>query len=93
MIHNDDAAAHGIADGASVRVGNDRGAVTLTARLTGGVLPGTVIVEGIWPGDAYRDPAGGGMGINQLVSGEAVAPVGGVAFHDTAVWVRPAATA
>ena len=90
LIHAADAAAHGIADGDEVRVGNDRGAVTLTARLADGLLPGTVIVEGIWPGDSYSDPAGGGMGINQLVSATAVAPIGGVAFHDTAVWVRPA---
>ena len=90
LIHADDAAAHGIADGDSVRVGNDRGAVTLTARIADGLLPGTAIVEGIWPGDSYRDPAGEGMGINQLVSAEAVGPVGGVAFHDTAVWIRPA---
>ena len=89
LIHADDAAAHGIADGDEVRVGNDRGGVTLTARLADGLLPGTVIVEGIWPGDSYSDPAGGGMSINQLVSAEAVAPVGGVAFHDTAVWIRP----
>ena len=85
-----DAAAHGIQDGARVRVGNDQGAVTLTARLTDGVLPGTVIVEGIWPGDSYGDPASEGMGINQLVSADAVGPVGGVAFHDTAVWIKPA---
>ena len=90
LIHADDAAAHGIAEGGSVRVGNDRGAVTLTARIADGLLPATVIVEGIWPGDSYRDPAGEGMGINQLVSAEAVGPVGGVAFHDTAVWVKPA---
>ena len=90
LIHADDAAAHGIAEGASVRVGNDRGAVTLTARLTDGVLPGTAIVEGIWPADSYRDPACEGMGINQLVSADPVGPVGGVAFHDTAVWVKPA---
>ncbi len=90
LIHADDAAAHGIADGGSVRVGNDRGGVTLTARIADGLLPGTAIVEGIWPGDSYRDPAGEGMGINQLVSADAVGPVGGVAFHDTAVWIKPA---
>ena len=49
-----------------------------------------MIVEGHLAADSYRDPAGEGMGINQLVSAEAVGPVGGVAFHDTAVWLKPA---
>ncbi|MCY3831131.1 MAG: molybdopterin-dependent oxidoreductase [Rhodospirillaceae bacterium] len=84
-----DAAAHGIRDGARVRVGNDRGAVTLTARIADGLLPGTAIVEGIWPGDSHGDPAGDRMGINKLVSADPVGPVGGVAFHDTAVWIEP----
>ena len=30
------------------------------------------------------------MGINRLVSADPVGPVGGVAFHDTAVWIVPA---
>ncbi|MCY4064767.1 MAG: molybdopterin-dependent oxidoreductase, partial [Rhodospirillaceae bacterium] len=84
-----DAAAHGIRDGARVRVGNDRGAVTLTARIADGLLPGTAIGEGIWRGDSHGDPAGDRMGITKLVSADPVGPVGGVAFHDTAVWIEP----
>ena len=57
--------------------------------LDAGEVPAVAIVEGIWPGDSYGDPAGDGMGINQLVSADAVGPVGGVAFHDTAVWIKP----
>ncbi len=32
-----------------------------------------------------------GVGINLLTSAEAAAPVGGAVFHDTAVWIKPAA--
>ena len=39
--------------------------------------PGIVIAEGVWC--FYQNK----MGINQLVSDEAVAPNGGVPFHDT----------
>ena len=48
--------------------------------------PGTVIAEGIYPNRAHR----GKKGINSLTSSQPVAPFGGAAFHDTAVWVRRA---
>jgi anaerobic selenocysteine-containing dehydrogenase len=85
-IHPDDAARFGIRHGALVRLGNRRGAVTLTARLFDGLLPGTLVAEGIWPGRDFVE----GIGINQLVGGDPVPPNGGVAFHDSAVWLRPA---
>lgn len=84
MIRPDEAERLGISDGAAILVGNRRGAVRLQARLFEGVKPGVVIAEGIWPNDAYPD----GRGINTLTGGDAVAPYGGAAFHDTAVWVR-----
>jgi len=59
----------------------------VTARLFDGLLPGTLVVEGIWPGADLPEK----IGINQLVGGDPVAPNGGVAFHDSAVWLRPAA--
>ncbi len=43
-----------------------------------------LISEGIWPNDAFED----GRGINTLTGADPVAPYGGAAFHDTAVWVR-----
>ena len=46
----------------------------------------TVVVEGIWPNDAFVE----GRGINTIVSADAALPGGGAAFHDTAVWMRPA---
>ncbi|MEP2707538.1 MAG: molybdopterin oxidoreductase family protein [Roseibium sp.] len=79
-----DAAAYGIDDGVKVRMGNRRGAITLHARLVDSVAPGTVISEGLWPNDAFED----GKGINTLTGADPVAPYGGAAYHDTAVWVR-----
>ncbi len=84
ILHPDDAVALGVTDGARVTLGNDRGEVSLTTRLSDGVQPGLVCVEGIWPGDAFP----GGRGINHLTSADAVAPAGGARFHDVAVWIR-----
>ena len=48
-IHDDDAAARGIEDGALVRVFNDLGEIRLRARLDGSVRPGVVsIPKGFW---------------------------------------------
>lgn len=84
MIGPKDAERLGISDGDRIRIGNRRGAVVLHARLIEGLKPGVVVAEGIWPNDAYPD----GRGINTLTGADAVAPYGGAAFHDTAVWVR-----
>ena len=48
-LHPIDAAARGIADGARVRVFNERGATVLAAKVTGRIAPGVVsIKEGAW---------------------------------------------
>ena len=85
MLHPDDAAPLGIADGDVVELGNERGEVVLHARLFDGVRRGVVIAEGIWPNSAHVR----GEGINVLTGADAVAPYGGAAFHDTKVWLRP----
>jgi len=85
LVHPSDADELGIADGAAVLVGNRRGEVRLTARRFDDMHPGTLIAEGIWPGIDFDDH----LGINQLIGADPVAPRGGVAFHDTAVWLRP----
>jgi anaerobic selenocysteine-containing dehydrogenase len=87
MIHPDDAAAAGIADGAAVTLGNRRGEVMLHARLFAGVQPGVLIAESVWPNAAYPD----GRGINTLTGADSIAPYGGAAFHDNKVWIRPRA--
>jgi anaerobic selenocysteine-containing dehydrogenase len=84
MLHPDDAAAHGIADGDAVTIGNRRGAVRLHARLFAGLRRGVAIAESIWPNAAYAD----GRGINTITGADAIAPFGGAAFHDNRVWIR-----
>jgi anaerobic selenocysteine-containing dehydrogenase len=86
MIHPDDAARLGIADGARVRLGNDRGTVVLHAELFDGLRAGVVVVESVWPNHAFEE----GIGINALTGADPIAPIGGSAFHDNAVWIRPA---
>lgn len=86
LVHPADAANLGIVDGGRIRIGNRRGVVTSTARLFDGLVPGTVVAEGIWPSADFAEE----IGINQLIGGDPVPPNGGAAFHDTAVWLRPA---
>ncbi len=85
-LRAEDAARYGIGDGDLVQMGNDRGVVTLHARFYEDLTPGTVISEGVWPNEAFAD----GKGINTLTGADQVAPYGGAAFHDTAVWLRKA---
>ena len=87
LIAPADGERFGIADGASLRLGNARGEVVLHARYVPGQLAGTVIVESIWPAAAF---GGAEHGINVLTSDEPALPAGGAVFHDTAVWMRPA---
>jgi anaerobic selenocysteine-containing dehydrogenase len=84
-IHPDDLHALGLSDGAKIRVGNERGVITLRAEAFGGVLRGVVIVESIAPNSLFE----GGAGINTLTSAAQAAPYGGAAFHDNHVWIKP----
>ncbi|HZR75962.1 molybdopterin oxidoreductase family protein [Bradyrhizobium sp.] len=86
MIHPDDAATLGIEDGDAVTLGNLRGETTLIAKHFDGVRRGVLIAESIHPNKAHI----GGKGINMLTGAEAVAPVGGAAFHDNKVWIKKA---
>jgi anaerobic selenocysteine-containing dehydrogenase len=86
LIHPQDAAPLDIADGTAILVGNERGTVTLHARLSDVARRGVVIAESLWPGRAHI----GGRGINTLTGADHGAPLGGAAFHDNHVWVRPA---
>jgi anaerobic selenocysteine-containing dehydrogenase len=49
VLHPDEAARRGLADGAAVRLFNDRGAVGLVLRVSDEVLPGVVLVPGQRP--------------------------------------------
>ena len=86
LINPSDAAGLGISQGDVVQLGNARGRTRLHARLSGGVKPGVLVSEGIWPPSAFLD----GWGINVLVGDDSVAPFGGAAFHDVSVWARRA---
>ncbi len=84
MLHPEDAARLGVAAGDVVRIGNAQGDLAIHVRLFDGVLPGVVIVEGIWPNHSFIE----GIGINLLIGADPAPPNGGAAFHDTAVWIR-----
>ncbi len=88
-MHPADAAALAISDGDAVTLGNTRGETTLTARLFDGVRRGVLIAESVHPNKHHI----GGHGINMLTGAEAVAPIGGAAFHDNKVWVKKAGAA
>jgi anaerobic selenocysteine-containing dehydrogenase len=84
MMHADDAARLGIAEGDKVRLGNARGEVVLHARIAAGMQPGVIVSESIWPSECFET----GIGINALTSDDPGPPYGGAVFHDTAVWLR-----
>jgi anaerobic selenocysteine-containing dehydrogenase len=86
LVHPEDAAALAIGTGDRVRLGNRLGSLVVHAKVREGQPRGTLVVESIWPNDAFAE----GIGINLLVSADPGLPKGGAVFHDTAVWLRPA---
>jgi len=86
LVHPEDLDAAGVADGARLRVGNRRGDIVVEARAFDGLQRGVVVIESIWPNEAFEE----GAGVNLLIGADAAPPRGGAAFHDTAVWLRPA---
>ncbi len=88
-IHPQDAAARGIADGAVVRVFNDRGSYVCHAVLTDRARPGVVNGLGIW----WRKLGLAGTNVNQLTS-QALTDMGqGPTFYDCLVEVEAATAA
>ena len=85
-VHPDDLANLGIADGARVRMGNERGEILIEAESFEGVQRGVVVVESIAPNAHFE----GGAGINTLTSAVQAAPYVGAAFHDNHVWIERA---
>jgi anaerobic selenocysteine-containing dehydrogenase len=86
FIHPDDLASLGLVDGRKVKIGNERGTVTIHAQAFAELRRGVVIAESIWPNEAFED----GCGINSLAGADQPAPCGGAPFHDIHVWIRPA---
>ena len=62
-----------------------RGEVIIHTEEFSGLQEGVIIVEGIWPNEAFA----GQNGINTLIGSDPVPPNGGAAFHDAAVWIKP----
>ena len=62
-----------MSEGCRVRIGNCRGPVLL-------------IIEGIWPADAFEER----RAINTLIGDDPVPPNGDAGFYDTAVWLQRA---
>lgn len=84
LIHPDDADQLGISDGERIEIGNHRGEVVLHAVLRAGQKRGVVVSEGIFPNSTFER----GEGINTLIGAEPAAPYGGLAVHDTKIWIR-----
>ncbi|MEM7695031.1 MAG: molybdopterin-dependent oxidoreductase [Pseudomonadota bacterium] len=86
MVHPDDAAAAGVADGALAALQSARGRVRLHVAVSTRVPRGTVVAEGLFRNADFVD----GVGINVLTGADPVAPYGGAAFHDNRVKLTPA---
>jgi len=84
-IHSKDIKKLGLQDDELVVLGNNRGKVIINVEEFDGMQEGVIIVEGVWPNEAFV----GNNGINTLVGSDPVPPNGGAAFHDTAVWIKP----
>jgi hypothetical protein len=78
-----DASSRGISDGDTVRVWNDRGALTLTARVSKRLQAGVVAVPFGWWGQDHGQPATA----NSITSDTLTDWGGGVAYSDTLVEV------
>ncbi|HXH38001.1 MAG TPA: molybdopterin oxidoreductase family protein [Thermoanaerobaculia bacterium] len=85
-IHADDARTRAIADGARVKIFNDRGTFTADAVVTDRVRPGVVSAPSVWWGRLTSD----GANANQTTS-QALTDIGrGATFYDNLVEVAPA---
>ena len=66
----------GLGDCDRVRLGNRRGSIVVHARAFDGMQKRVVVVEGIWPNNAFEE----GIGINLLTSADPGLPGGGAVF-------------
>lgn len=98
LIHPEDAARHGIADGASVRLRSRVGEVVVPAELTPDVMPGVVSLPHGWGHDREGTRLGiasrhAGASINDVIDDQRVDALTGTAvLNGTPVEVLPVAT-
>ncbi len=83
LIHPDDAAARGVADGDAVLVRSARGEAEFSASVTDDVRPGLVVIEGIW----WSKHQPGGRGVNALTADRTADLGNGPVFHSNLVEV------
>jgi anaerobic selenocysteine-containing dehydrogenase len=89
-IHPDDAAARGVADESYVRVFNDRGSLTLRARITDRARRGVVVALSVWWKKLARD----GKNANELTRSDELMDMGRAPlFYDCLVQVEAECTA
>lgn len=84
-IHPEDAACRDITDGDTVRVSNERGSITLPARVTEDIMAGTVLVPGNWWPKLRPD----GQNINRVTRQQEADMGGSPTFYDVRVRVAP----
>jgi anaerobic selenocysteine-containing dehydrogenase len=84
-VHPDDARPRGIADGARVRVRNDRGQFACTATVCEDVRPGVVVAPMGWWNRDYEDGRSAQATTPQLLTATGNAPT----FNDNRVEVEP----
>ena len=88
VLHPDDAAARGIADGGLVRIHNDRGAFTVRARVSDDTIPGVVVAPTGWWCAHHRGGLGAQATTSQALTSSLVrAPT----FNDNRVEAEPVA--
>lgn len=85
-LHPIDAAARGIASGDTVRVFNDRGSMTLAARVSAKTRPGLVVGWSIW----WKKLSADGKNVNELTSQKLTDMGNAPTFYDVLVEVEPA---
>lgn len=85
-MHPDDARQRGIADGDLVRVFNDRGSLTLRARVNGKPRCGVVVAPSVW----WKKHSPDGRNANELTSQRTTDLGGGATFYDCRVQVEKA---
>ncbi|MDO6461574.1 molybdopterin-dependent oxidoreductase [Granulosicoccaceae sp. 1_MG-2023] len=86
-LNPQDVQQFGLQPGSLVRVSSRTGAIRILLESDVRVPAGTAVAESVWSCSDHPD----GFGINALVSDAPPGPVGGAAFHDTAVSVTPVA--
>ncbi|MEW6561287.1 MAG: molybdopterin oxidoreductase family protein [Pseudomonadota bacterium] len=86
LIHPDDAARRGLADGQMVRTFNDRGAALSRARISTRTRPGQIVGLGLW----WRKLSPDGQNVNALTHQRLTDLGAGPCFYDCLVEVAPA---